>query len=83
MRDHRQILINTLWSLAADEQGGNEIWSALKAMDVEVPSFVDDYGLLSSFIMCELGAQYSDGEPIANEEYLQEWEELKAEYAYD
>lgn len=83
MRDHRQILINTLWSLAADEQGGNEIWSALKAMDVEVPSFVDDYGLLSSFIMCELGAQYSDGEPIATQEDHIEWQETKAEYAND
>ena len=83
MPDYKQILINTLWSLAADEQGGYGIWSALASMEADVPDFVQDYSELSQYIACELGAQYCDGTPVADEEYKLEWEKLKAEYAND
>lgn len=80
MPNSKQILIDTLWSLAMDEHGGNEIWSALKAMGVEVPTFVDDYKLVARFLECELGARYCDGEPVATAEDLREWQQTKAEY---
>ena len=83
MPDYKQILINTLWALAIDEQGGNAIWGALASIEADVPDFVQDYSDLAKYLACDLDAQYCDGTPVADEEYKLEWEDLKAEYAND